>query len=323
MIEKKKTLLIISNKKDITTDLVIKKLTIKGHSFFRFNTEDFSSYEANISLSDISKSFIKSANKDLNFDSVYSIWYRRPKLPTFDNNILSIENKQFAQREVSSYLFNLWAILGNKKWVNDPFSLYKAERKAFQLLIAQKVKLNIPQTIITNSFQEFNKFISKNEKRVIVKPISHGGYGKNNEFAIFTTDLEKSEYTYSEQDIETSPFILQSKVKKKFDIRVTVFGDKIFAHKIVIKNVDNANIDWRVYNPLNLNYKRIKLPGDIELKIFKFMSLMKLSYGAFDFIIDNKGKWIFIEINPSGQFAWLEIATEDKLIDELINLLYG
>lgn len=320
--KKNQTLLIITNKKDITTDLVVKKLNARGLSFFRFNTEDFASYESNISLIDKSKSFIKSANKYLNFDSINSVWYRRPKLNTFDDNSFSIENKQFIQREVNSFLFSIWAILDKKRWINNPFYLYKAERKAYQLLVAQKVKFNIPETIITNSFEEFNKFILNNENKVIVKPISHGGYGTNNEYSIFTIDLEENQYTYSEKDIKISPFILQSKINKKYDIRVTVFGDTIFAHKIIIQNVDNADIDWRVYNPIDLEYKGIILPDDIKLKIFKFMSFMKLSYGAFDFIIDKNDNWIFIEINPSGQFAWLEIATGDDLINELINLFY-
>ena len=115
---------------------------------------------------------------------------------------------------------------------------------------------------------------------------------------------------------------MQSKIDKNFDVRVSVFGENLFAHKIILKNKEFDNVDWRVYNPSNLEYKLIKIPDDIELKILKFMALLKLSYGAFDFIIDNKGNWIFIEINPSGQFAWLEIATGDELIEALINLLY-
>ena len=59
----------------------------------------------------------------------------------------------------------------------------------------------------------------------------------------------------------------------------------------------------------------------IKVKIKKYMSALNLYYGAMDFIVDKNGNWYFIEINPNGQFAWLEIAAGDKLIDSLIDLL--
>lgn len=53
------------------------------------------------------------------------------------------------------------------------------------------------------------------------------------------------------------------------------------------------------------------------------MSLFNLKYSAMDFVVDKNETWYFIENNPNGQFAWLEIANGDKLIDSLIDLLWS
>ena len=32
----------------------------------------------------------------------------------------------------------------------------------------------------------------------------------------------------------------------------------------------------------------------------------ELKFGAFDFIVNKSDEWIFLEINPNGQWLWLE-----------------
>jgi hypothetical protein len=32
-------------------------------------------------------------------------------------------------------------------------------------------------------------------------------------------------------------------------------------------------------------------------------------YGAFDFIVTPKGHYVFLEVNPAGQYMWVEAKT--------------
>ena len=47
-----------------------------------------------------------------------------------------------------------------------------------------------------------------------------------------------------------------------------------------------------------------------------------LMFGAFDFIVDQNGDWIFLEINPNGQWLWLEkilgLPISKKIVDYLV-----
>lgn len=288
----------------------------------RFNTEEFpEDTNCTIVLENKRKLIkIKTDRWTLGYDDIKSIWYRRPKISEMNNTTLSKEDYSFCVREINSFLLSLWSMLKDKKWVNDPFKLYLAERKSIQLKIAFECNMNIPQTLFSNDWYEIKDFIDKKERKVIVKPISHGGFGSKDEYAIFTNDLETCEFKMDESIVKISPFIIQEKIEKIFDVRVTVIGKRIFAHKIIsYPNVHE--IDWRVLKPTEMTYESIELSADLRKSILKFVAKFKLHYGAFDFAVDSNAKWWFLEINPSGQFVWLEIATGTRMIDSLIDIL--
>lgn len=191
-------------------------------------------------------------------NDIKSIWYRRPKFSQFQNISINKEEFEFAIRESNSFLLNLWSVLSNKLWVNNPFDLYLAERKAVQLERASECFMRLPNTLITNKLESVQEFINLYEGKVIAKPISHGGFGDNDEYAIFTTDLENNGYVLTEESINCSPFILQEKINKGYDVRVSIFGEKVFAHKIIPKK-EIVGIDWRVLKPNEIGYEQIEL----------------------------------------------------------------
>ena len=314
-------ILIITNKKDYTTDFVIRRLHERNINFFRLNTEDFPlKYFSSINISN--KKFnieLKSNKESINFEQIKGIWYRRPVKPLFSEIILSNDDKEFAIRESSEFLNNLWIILDHKNWVSTPNSLRIAERKAYQLKKAVEVGFNIPLTSISNDAELLLDHYINLKKQVVVKPISHGDFC-NGEFAIFTNDLSTSNSLPDFHLAHLSPLILQKKIEKIFDIRTTAFGNAIFSFEIKHKN--NLKIlDWRILNPNELEYKQIDTPRIIKEKILNLMNLLGISFGAFDFAYTKSKNWIFLEVNPNGQWAWLEQITGVCMTDSLIDLL--
>ena len=166
-------ILIITNKKDYTTDFAIRRLHERKINFFRLNTEDFPlKYSSSINISN--KKFyieLKSNKVSLNFEEIKGIWYRRPVKPQLSEITLSSDDKEFAIRESSEFLNNLWTILDNKNWVSNPNSLRMAERKVFQLKKAIEVGFDIPATSISNDpellldyYKNLKKQVSEAEK---------------------------------------------------------------------------------------------------------------------------------------------------------------
>lgn len=51
------------------------------------------------------------------------------------------------------------------------------------------------------------------------------------------------------------------------------------------------------------------------------MDNFKIKFGTFDFIVNNKKEWVFLEINPNGQWQWLEHALNLNIAEEIVKYL--
>jgi len=313
-------ILIITNKSDYTADFLIKQLHEREIQFFRLNTEDFPiKYSTSISLANDNFSIeLKSANKNIDINQIKGIWYRRPQKPHFSKLGLSDYDEEFATRESSEFLLNLWNVLLDKRWVSNPNSLRIAERKAYQLQKAIKSGFDVPITSFSNDPEHVLNLYNKLDKHVIVKPISHGDFS-NGKAAIFTIDLSDCSSIPDFEQASLSPFIIQEKVDKISDIRTVAIGHNIFSFEITKDG--STIVDWRTIIPSRLEYKVIITPKLIQERILSFMNDLNISFGAFDFAYTKTKEWIFLEVNPNGQWAWLEQITGIKISETLINFL--
>lgn len=68
---------------------------------------------------------------------------------------------------------------------------------------------------------------------------------------------------------------------------------------------------------------QISCPDGIIMKCYKLMDDFNLAFGAFDFIVTPENEWIFLEVNPNGQWLWLEkslkLDISKKIIEYLIS----
>jgi hypothetical protein len=47
-------------------------------------------------------------------------------------------------------------------------------------------------------------------------------------------------------------------------------------------------------------------PPQVETAVLSFANQAGISFGSFDFAVDQSGKWWFLEVNEEGQFLWLD-----------------
>jgi glutathione synthase/RimK-type ligase-like ATP-grasp enzyme len=71
--------------------------------------------------------------------------------------------------------------------------------------------------------------------------------------------------------------------------------------------------DWQPY----------ELPRGVEEKILRLMDYFVLNYGAIDIIVTPDGRHVFLEINPVGEFFWLERYTGLPIADTIAEVLLG
>ena len=111
---------------------------------------------------------------------------------------------------------------------------------------------------------------------------------------------------------------MQNCISKEYELRITIVGDKVFSAKVNSQENKNTLTDWRKEkNPFVI----YELPTEIEQKCIQLTKKLNISFGAIDLVRDKNGDYIFLEINPNGQWAWIEMETGLKISDEIINYL--
>jgi glutathione synthase/RimK-type ligase-like ATP-grasp enzyme len=315
-------ILFITNKEDITTDFVINKLNKRGDEYYRFNTEELNS-KVFVNLDFIKDKYqlIDSAKRVvIDLLNVKSVYYRRPKLPSIDEYELSPGEAKFTQSEFYYLLEGIYKILTNKFWISPVYAIREAENKIYQLILAKKIGFEIPQGIITSEEERAKSFI-RVCSGCIIKPIKTGFVDDgDNPKIIFTSELTDKDISFLDR-IKYCPTYLQKKIDKTCDIRVTVVGERVFAARIESQAFDETKIDWRKGENISVQHKRLDLPQSISDKCIWLTKTLKLQFSAIDLVSDYNGNYYFLEINPNGQWAWIEKRLGYDISGEMINLL--
>lgn len=314
--------LFITNKEDITTDFLIDKLNNLGESYYRLNSEDllhniginFNFKDKHFMLIDYSK------NTTINLQEVGSVYYRRPKLPSIDNPSLSAGENQFVANETAAILEGIYKILKDKYWISPVGSIREAENKLYQLLIAQMVGFTIPDSLVTTLPINARDFF-ESHKECIIKPIRNGLIRDDIAPKVIFTSLLSQDFLAQFDSVEYCPTFLQNRIMKEADVRVTVVGKCFFPAKINSQKYKETEVDWRKGGHIDLEYEQITIPNTVRQRCLHLLYILGLNFGAFDFILDDHGNYIFLEVNPNGQWAWIENRLGYKISDELVRLL--
>lgn len=302
-------ILIITHKTDYTADFVVNKLNQRKIAYRRLNCED-------LLLSKFSFKFDRDFRYSfLGEDNYKSVWFRRTKLPELKD--LPREETVYVLGEIEGFFKNLFSILP-ANWLSSPTAVYEAENKLFQLKTAQRLGFKIPDTLVTNSKRELKEFYQANSRDIIVKPISQTRvtYNENSAF-IFTNQVSQNLMEQIE-DFDLTPCIFQKNIPKDYEIRATVVGERVFAAAVHSQADNETKVDWR---RKRLEFVENRLPTKIQNLCIRLLKELNLGFGAIDLIKTPGGEYVFLEINPNGQWAWIENQTGQKISDAIIEYL--
>lgn len=302
-------ILIITHKTDFTTDFVVNKLNQRGISYRRFNCEDILLKEFSFKFSN---DFEYSLLNEHNYESV---WFRRTKLPEIQG--LSNEETIYVLSEIDGLFKNIFSSLP-AKWLSPPVSVYQAENKLLQLKTAKRIGFKIPNTLVTNSKSELESFYRENGRDIIIKPLSQTRVSYDDNTAFIFTNVVSQNLIEQVEEFDLTPCIFQRNIPKDYEIRVTVVAEKVFAAAVYSQSDKEAKIDWR---RKRLAFNEVQLPDEIENLCIQILKELNLGFGAVDLIKTPEGEYVFLEINPNGQWVWIENQTGQKISDAIIEYL--
>jgi glutathione synthase/RimK-type ligase-like ATP-grasp enzyme len=261
---------------------------------------------------------IEIGGRYINVSAVRSGYLRRPESPAPDLTVLSVAHHNYCAKEWSAALVYLLRSLG-KRWLNSPLAILEAENKPKQLARAFELGFQIPETIITNKASTVRRFVSDGPS--VAKPLTTALMEiDGREQVIFTSQIEAL-HLEDDVSIEAAPIILQKQIIKQCDLRVTVVGSKIFAAEIHSQDREETIVDWRKGSRPDLPHKKHELPYSIAERCISLTKSFGLRFSAIDLVLDKLGNYWFLEINPNGQWAWIEnrlgLPIAEAIADEL------
>ena len=295
--------LIVSSTIDFSTDLVCYQLMKDNEKFYRLNRDEFCKHKIIVDLQrKLMIIFIDGEEYEAQFDNLKGVFFRAPVFLRTQSKAELTVHEQLERNQWSSFLRNL-IIFKNANWINNPVSTYCAENKLFQLCIAEECGLLVPDTFVSNG-TDFNL---ESSKEYIVKSLDTAlFYDVKNKKEMFTYSNVVTGAELQDYDLTSAPIFIQEFLNPKVDCRVTYVAGTLFPVKI-LQNGQGMYGDWRVRKE-ELEYIPFQLPVDVEAAIYKLMKKLNLNFGGIDLAIVNE-KYYFIEVNPTGEWGWLEVKT--------------
>jgi glutathione synthase/RimK-type ligase-like ATP-grasp enzyme len=255
-------------------------------------------------------------------DAFDVVWWRRPRRPYIptthyqhDLDFIKKENSLFYDSISVNIAKNAW-------WINPSHAIKYANSKIYQLKLAYKCGFKIPATLISNSPKLIKEFLIKYQRKVIYKPFQAHHWLEGDCLKFSYTNKIDLDNLPCDQLLQIVPGIYQQQLIKKYELRITCFGDHLVAIKIASQQHLKGLNDWRVIPSNELLIEPYRLSQSIEKKIRLFMRQLDIVFGCFDIVVDVDDDIYFLEVNQQGQFLWIEdCLPEIKMLDKFVKFI--
>lgn len=257
---------------------------------------------------------------------IESVLNRRQLEPIAPQTLRDPRIREYIVRESRNFLDALPQLIP-VFWLNHPDRNRVANRKPYQLLLARELGFSVPPTAITNDPEAAGSFVNNLPGDIAVKTLWTPGIsmsdsgGAERHFTLYTAKQSPEQVLAHSAKVKNCPTVFQPYVEKAFELRITVVGCQVFSCAIHSQESEKARHDWRNYDLANTPHKPYDLPERVEGLCCSLVAKLGLSFGCIDMIVTPEGEYIFLEINPNGQWLWIEHLTGLPISEAIAELL--
>lgn len=297
--------LILSSPDDLSTNDVIDWLRYYDIPFLRISVNDIITYKS-VTIGNAQFNIEFSINeKNYSLYDFTAFWYRRSHYNIFiakiiENNTISKQINRHLQVETNE-IHKLFTNYICEKSINNHHDI--TINKLDVLKLATTLDLKIPDTLIATKRTAVFHFMRKHSK-IITKNFSQGIFihNKNESFNSITNIVTKEIFNLLPEDF--FPSLFQEHINKLFELRIFYLMGTFYSSAIFSQNDPKTSVDFRNYNKEKPNRTPpFKFPAAIEIKLVQLMRTLKLNSGSIDMLVSTNNEYIFLEVNPIGQFG--------------------
>jgi ATP-GRASP peptide maturase of grasp-with-spasm system len=262
----------------------------------------------------------QSSKKIIKLSEIKSVWYRRGELNLYSPDLdfindpkLKSEIKHYLFREKSTIEHLFYYLMANKPHIGT-FHV-RSVNKLRVLIEASNLGIKIPKTIIAQNKKEL---IGRINEPMITKAIYEGFKPESIGKFISYTEM----VGFEDIPDKFSPSLFQEKIEKEADIRIFYLFGTFFSMAIRSQASEQTKTDFRKYlKEVGNRCFPFKLPNELELKLDTLMKKIELNTGSIDMIMTEEGDFVFLEVNPVGQFGMTSLPCNYYLEKEVASKL--
>lgn len=320
-----RVVLMLASERDLHADAVLLGLEARGCRVVRMDPEsDWAERVAiTVGVGDgSSDGEIVQGSRSLPLESIAAVYGRSWSfLRARDDDPIQ---EHLRLHEMRAGLMGLARSLQDRFWINHPWREDAVESKIVQAIDAGRFGLEIPEAIVTSDPEAALRFVDRCGGAVVIKQLSDVSLIDDSEvdreggavYGFFTEPVPRAAIEQNGEAIRSAPVLLQRRIEKSADLRVTVVGERVFAHRIESQASAIARTDFR--KDLALSHAAIDPPPAIADRLVALVRSWGLHFAACDFIETPEGRHVFLEANPSGNWLWLEGPDRHPILEAVV-----
>lgn len=242
--------------------------------------------------------------------SLDAVWFRRLGNPRTSAHpeVTDPVDRELINVDTAAAAFGMLTTEFQGRWIDHPTAFWSAQNKVVQLRAAHEIGLRIPETLISQSPEQIRKFCGIHPG-AIVKAVR----GVMQAPAATTTVSE--ELLANDAALSVCPAIYQEMVPGSRHVRVQVFGERVLAALL-----ESDDLDWRPN--LDIPAAEHRLPAALADALRELLRRLGLTMGVFDLKLTDDGEYVWLEVNPQGQWLFVQGMTGLPLIETFTDFLY-
>jgi hypothetical protein len=243
-------------------------------------------------------------------------WWRRALPSPLDPRIPDQGQAAWAVNETYEAMTGFWDALPIT-WVSPPRSVELSMMKTWQLPAARAAGLEVPRTMVTSDPGQARAFID----RIGLGNVICKAFSATQDNWRETRMLGEAEYELLDR-VAVAPVIFQEFVPAEVDLRVTVVGERLFAAAVHSQELPYP-LDFRLFldRDPGVRMEPTELPAEVGQGLLRLLKSAGLRYGAVDLRRTPDGRHVFLEVNPSGQWRFVEDVTGQPITAAMARLL--
>ena len=290
-----------------TIDLVSQALARRGVRPIRFNTDLFpSSIKLSARAGDERTAHLfTEAGEQISAAEVRAVWARKLWSPRMADD-LDERYRLMCVEESIAALEGFLDALHDARWVNDLQRQRDAENKQRQLRLAARAGLRVPRTLVTNDPAAARQFFAETEGQTVAKLLRPITVSMDAVKPFVYTNRVREEDLAGAEALRHSPMVFQELIPKACELRVAYVAGETFAGALDVSGTSRGHTDWRRVAPEECRWQKAQLPTEVASGLHALMSELGLVFGAADLICTPSGEYVFLEVNPGGEWGMLE-----------------